>query len=87
MDQVRGVCGVRHEPLVKYHAKAMQLAQGFEQVVFEHIPRAQNEEANHLSRLATTYYNEFPRGDYVEIQQKPAHEETISLSVLEEAKD
>ncbi|GAA0163841.1 hypothetical protein LIER_19614 [Lithospermum erythrorhizon] len=64
MDQVRGVCGARHEPLVKYHARAVQLAKEFEQVVFEHIPRAQNEEADHVSRLATTYYDELPKGVY-----------------------
>ncbi|GAA0177263.1 hypothetical protein LIER_29673 [Lithospermum erythrorhizon] len=43
MNQVKGICGVRHEPLVKYYAKDVQLAQGFKQVIFEHIPRAQNE--------------------------------------------
>ncbi|KAG9147300.1 hypothetical protein Leryth_023597 [Lithospermum erythrorhizon] len=58
MDQVRGICGVKHEPLVKYHARAIQLAKTFEQIVFEHIPRAQNEEVDYLSRLATTYYEE-----------------------------
>ncbi|GAA0153954.1 hypothetical protein LIER_12069 [Lithospermum erythrorhizon] len=58
MDQVQGVCGVRDEPLVKYNARALQLAKGFEQIVFEHLPRTQNEEADHLSRLSTTYYGE-----------------------------
>ncbi|GAA0156441.1 hypothetical protein LIER_13941 [Lithospermum erythrorhizon] len=50
IDQVKVICGVRHEPLVKYHAKAIQLAKGSKQVIFEHIPRAQNEEAEHLTR-------------------------------------
>ncbi|GAA0169924.1 hypothetical protein LIER_24302 [Lithospermum erythrorhizon] len=60
MDQVKGTCGVKHELLVKYHAEAIQLVDEFEQIVFEHIPRAQNEEADRLSRLATTYYDEWP---------------------------
>ncbi|GAA0160094.1 hypothetical protein LIER_16727 [Lithospermum erythrorhizon] len=63
MDQVRGVCGVRHEPL------------------------AQNEEADHLSRLATTYYDELPKGAYVEVREKPAHKEVISMPVLGEPED
>ncbi|GAA0153496.1 hypothetical protein LIER_11719 [Lithospermum erythrorhizon] len=60
MDQVKGICGVKHESMVKYHAKAIQLAKEFEQIVLEHIPRAQNEEGDHLSRLVTTYYDELP---------------------------
>ncbi|GAA0177509.1 hypothetical protein LIER_29705 [Lithospermum erythrorhizon] len=39
MDQVKGVSGVKHESLVKYHVKAIQLAKGFKLVTFEHIPR------------------------------------------------
>ncbi|GAA0157436.1 hypothetical protein LIER_14704 [Lithospermum erythrorhizon] len=87
IDQVRGTCGVKHEPLVKYHAKAVQLAKGFELVVFEYIPRVQNEEADHLSRLVTTYYDELPNEVYVEIREKPAHEENLSLLVLQEPED
>ncbi|GAA0185075.1 hypothetical protein LIER_32363 [Lithospermum erythrorhizon] len=29
MDQVKGVCRVKHEPLIKYHSKTIQLAKGF----------------------------------------------------------
>ncbi|GAA0170162.1 hypothetical protein LIER_40903 [Lithospermum erythrorhizon] len=83
MDQVKVVYGVRHEPLVKYNARAVWLAKGFEQII-EHIPQAQNEEVDHLSRLATTYYDEFPKGFYVEICEKPAHEAIISMHILEE---
>ncbi|GAA0149113.1 hypothetical protein LIER_08375 [Lithospermum erythrorhizon] len=87
MDQVKGVCGVRHEPLVKYHAKVIQLAKEFGQIMFEHIPRTQNEEADHLSRLATTYYDELPQGVYVEIREAPAYEEAIAFPVLEGPED
>ncbi|GAA0182962.1 hypothetical protein LIER_30466 [Lithospermum erythrorhizon] len=86
-DQVKGLYRVRHELLVKYHVRVVQLAKKFEQVVFEHIPRVQNKEADHLSRLATTYYDELPKGVYVEIREKPAHEEIISIPVLEEPED
>ncbi|GAA0150387.1 hypothetical protein LIER_09340 [Lithospermum erythrorhizon] len=34
IEQVEGVCGVKHEPLVKYHAKVIQLAKWFKQVIF-----------------------------------------------------
>ncbi|GAA0158316.1 hypothetical protein LIER_38617 [Lithospermum erythrorhizon] len=87
MDQVKGVCGVRHEPLEKYNARAIQLAKGFEQILFEHIPYAKNEEADHLSRLATTYYNELPQGVCVEIRETPAYEEAMTLPILEELED
>ncbi|GAA0138949.1 hypothetical protein LIER_00595 [Lithospermum erythrorhizon] len=87
MDQVKGVCGVRHEPLVTYHARSILLAKAFEKIVFEHIPRAQNEEVDHLSRLATTYYDELLEGVYVDIYEIPAYEEARSLPVLEEPKD
>ncbi|GAA0161912.1 hypothetical protein LIER_18119 [Lithospermum erythrorhizon] len=87
IDQVKGACGVKHEPLVKYHAKAVQLAKGFELIIFDHIPRIQNEEADHLSRLATTYYNELPDKVYVEIQERPAHEENPTLPLLQEPED
>ncbi|GAA0157295.1 hypothetical protein LIER_14597 [Lithospermum erythrorhizon] len=63
------------------------LAKGFEQIVFEHIPHAQNEEVDHLSRIATTYYDELPKEVYVDIRKNPAHEETISLPLLEEPED
>ncbi|GAA0154318.1 hypothetical protein LIER_12335 [Lithospermum erythrorhizon] len=75
MDQVKGVCGVKHEPLVKYHMNVIQQPKGFKKVIFEHIPHAQNVEADHLSRLATTYYDELPRGVYVKVREVPAYEE------------
>ncbi|GAA0161163.1 hypothetical protein LIER_17540 [Lithospermum erythrorhizon] len=87
IDQVRGMCGVKHEPLVKYHAKAEKLAKGFELIIFEHIPRIQNEEADHLSRLATTYYDELTNEVYVEIREKSAHEDNPTLLVLQEPED
>ncbi|GAA0186029.1 hypothetical protein LIER_33317 [Lithospermum erythrorhizon] len=49
IDQVKGVRRIKNEPLVKYHARAIQLARGFEQILFEHIRHAPNEEADHLS--------------------------------------
>ncbi|GAA0151487.1 hypothetical protein LIER_10196 [Lithospermum erythrorhizon] len=87
MDQIKGICGVKHEPLVKYHAKTIQLAKEFKQIVFEHIPRTQNEEADHLSRLTTTYYGELSQGVYVEVREVPAYKEAISFPVLEEPND
>ncbi|GAA0164996.1 hypothetical protein LIER_20506 [Lithospermum erythrorhizon] len=47
----------------------------------------QNEEADHLLRLTTTYYDELPKGVYVEIREKPAYEEIISMPILEEPED
>ncbi|GAA0141635.1 hypothetical protein LIER_35425 [Lithospermum erythrorhizon] len=69
--------------LHKLHVDSM----GFEQIIFEHIPHAQNEEVDHLSRLAITYYDELPEGVYVEVRENPAYEETIIIPVLEEPED
>ncbi|GAA0150547.1 hypothetical protein LIER_09470 [Lithospermum erythrorhizon] len=65
----------------------VQQAKWFELVVFEHIPRVQNEEPDHLSRLTTTYYDELINEFYVEIREKPADEENSSLRVLQEPED
>ncbi|GAA0144425.1 hypothetical protein LIER_04873 [Lithospermum erythrorhizon] len=51
------------------------------------IPHAQSEEVDHLSRLATTYYDELPRGVHVEIRESSTYEKAISLPVLEEPDD
>ncbi|GAA0146200.1 hypothetical protein LIER_36272 [Lithospermum erythrorhizon] len=86
MDQVKGLCGVRHELLVKYH-ESHPIGKELENIVFEHIPHTQNEEADHLSRLATTFNDELPQGVYVEIHEVPAYEEAIALPFLEEPRD
>ncbi|GAA0169885.1 hypothetical protein LIER_24267 [Lithospermum erythrorhizon] len=78
---------IKHESLVKYHVKAIQLAKKFEQIVLKHIPRAQNEEANHLLRLAMTYYDELPQGVYMEVREVPTYEGEITLLVIEEPTD
>ncbi|GAA0173288.1 hypothetical protein LIER_26940 [Lithospermum erythrorhizon] len=49
MDQINGECGVKNENLMKYHEKAMTIAKGFDQTIFQHVPRALNEEADRLS--------------------------------------
>ncbi|GAA0146457.1 hypothetical protein LIER_06405 [Lithospermum erythrorhizon] len=61
MPQIKGDCGVKNEILIKYHEKAVTMAKGFEETVFDHVPRAQNEEADRLSQLATTYYHKLPK--------------------------
>ncbi|GAA0154611.1 hypothetical protein LIER_12544 [Lithospermum erythrorhizon] len=83
IDQIRGVCEVKPEILKKYHAKAISITQGFRRVVFEHIPREENEEADCLSRLATTYYSDLPRGVYVEICDSLVYEEEYIQSIFE----
>ncbi|GAA0173111.1 hypothetical protein LIER_26796 [Lithospermum erythrorhizon] len=79
IDQLKGICGVKSEVLRKYHAKAMQITREFKRILFKHIPRAENEKADHLSRLATTYYDELPTGVCVEVCDQPAYlEKSIS---------
>ena len=49
------------------------MTQKFEQVLFHHIPRAENELADRLSQLATTHYDHLPAGVYVETIDRPSH--------------
>ncbi|GAA0148200.1 hypothetical protein LIER_07713 [Lithospermum erythrorhizon] len=67
---------------MRCHAKAVQISQGFKRVIFEHIPRAENERIVRLSMLATTYYSELPEGVYIEICEQPAYKEEAVKSVV-----
>ncbi|GAA0144057.1 hypothetical protein LIER_35863 [Lithospermum erythrorhizon] len=87
MDQINGECGVKNETSIKYHEKAMTMAKGFDQTIFQHVLRALNEEADRLSQLATTYYDELPKEVCIELQDYPSYEEKMLTSVLEEPED
>ncbi|GAA0159803.1 hypothetical protein LIER_16502 [Lithospermum erythrorhizon] len=79
IDQIRGNCKVKIETLMKYHAKGVSIAQCFKRIAFEHIPREKNEEADRLSRLATTYYSDLSKG----ICDQPAYEEDSILNITD----
>ncbi|GAA0142602.1 hypothetical protein LIER_03461 [Lithospermum erythrorhizon] len=49
MDQINGACGVKNDILIMYHEKAVTMAKGFDQTIFQHVPRVLNEEADRLS--------------------------------------
>ncbi|GAA0142035.1 hypothetical protein LIER_35503 [Lithospermum erythrorhizon] len=87
MDQINGECGVKNEILMKYHEKTVTMVKGFDQTIFQHVPRALNEEADRLSQLATTIYDELPKDVYIKLQDHPSYEERILASVLEEPED
>ncbi|GAA0187275.1 hypothetical protein LIER_34563 [Lithospermum erythrorhizon] len=87
IDQIKGQCGVKNETLIKYHEKDLTIAKGFEETIFEHVPRAKNEEADRLSQLATTYYHELPHEVYIKLRDHPAYEEETLCTVLEEPDD
>ncbi|GAA0153629.1 hypothetical protein LIER_37708 [Lithospermum erythrorhizon] len=85
--QIREDCGVKNESLRKYHAKATIVVLGFDYVIFEHIPRGENEHVDHLSRLAMTYYEDIPRGVYIEHRERPMYDEARIFLVGGEEKD
>ncbi|GAA0142606.1 hypothetical protein LIER_03465 [Lithospermum erythrorhizon] len=87
IDQINGKCGVKNEILMKYLEKAMTMAKHFDQTIFQHIPRAQNEDADRLSQLTTTYYDEFPKEVYINLRDHLSYEEKLLSSVLEEPED
>ncbi|GAA0153524.1 hypothetical protein LIER_11740 [Lithospermum erythrorhizon] len=87
MNQIRGDCGIKIGSLMRYHSKATTLAKSFAHIVFEHIPRSENEEADRLSKLATTYYEELPKEVYIELREQRAYEEILVKIVLEESSD
>ncbi|GAA0185114.1 hypothetical protein LIER_32402 [Lithospermum erythrorhizon] len=80
-DQVQGKCLVKSDLLKIYHSKVVSLTQGFARIIFQHIPRQENKKVDRLSRLATTYYNELPKGVYVEICNRPGYEEVNVCSI------
>ncbi|GAA0165734.1 hypothetical protein LIER_21060 [Lithospermum erythrorhizon] len=82
-----GGCGIKNESLIKYHAKAATLARGFAHIIFEHILRTKNEEADRLSKLATTYYDELQKEVYIEVRDHRAYKETPVKAVVEEPQD
>ncbi|GAA0163055.1 hypothetical protein LIER_19020 [Lithospermum erythrorhizon] len=75
IEQIRGDYGVKSESLQKYHAKVTSLTTRFDYLIFEHTPRQENEYADHLSRLATTYYEDNPLGVHIEHRERPIYEE------------
>ncbi|GAA0143614.1 hypothetical protein LIER_42773 [Lithospermum erythrorhizon] len=83
IDKTNGECGVKNEILKKYHEKDVTMAKGFDQTIFQHVPRTQNEEADSLSQLTTTYYDELSKEVYIELRDHPSYED----SVLEEPND
>ncbi|GAA0151078.1 hypothetical protein LIER_09872 [Lithospermum erythrorhizon] len=84
IEQVRGDRGVKNDVMKNYHAKALFLVQGFEYVIFEHIPRTENEHADHLSQLPITYYDEMSSHVKIEIRETPIYEEVAVMRVMEE---
>ncbi|GAA0159705.1 hypothetical protein LIER_16420 [Lithospermum erythrorhizon] len=72
---------------VRYHAKSTSLAKDFTRIIVEHIPSIENEEADRLSKLVTTYYDELPNEVYVEVRDRRAYKETPTKVVLEEHQD
>ncbi|GAA0154140.1 hypothetical protein LIER_12209 [Lithospermum erythrorhizon] len=84
---VKGKCGVKNETLMKYHEKVVTMAKGFDQTIFQHVSRAQNEKTDKLSQLATTYYDAFLKEVYIELRDHPVYEEKVISSVLEDPND
>ncbi|GAA0163008.1 hypothetical protein LIER_18985 [Lithospermum erythrorhizon] len=80
--QVRGSCGVKNEIIMRYYAKEVEISQEFKQIIFEHIPRAENEREDGLSRFARTYYSKLPEGLYVEVCDQPAYREEVIKSIV-----
>ncbi|GAA0176481.1 hypothetical protein LIER_29463 [Lithospermum erythrorhizon] len=85
--QLQGKCGGKNEVLKRYHSRVVSLTQGFARIRFRHIPREENEEADRLSRLATTYYIELLEGVFVEICNRPAYEEIYQEELYRKAWD
>ncbi|GAA0163682.1 hypothetical protein LIER_19487 [Lithospermum erythrorhizon] len=85
MDHIRGECGINNGSLMRYHNKATALVKSFAHIVFEHIPRFENEKADRLSKLTTTYYEELPKEVYIEVREQRTYEEIPVTIILEES--
>ncbi|GAA0147406.1 hypothetical protein LIER_07115 [Lithospermum erythrorhizon] len=71
----------------QYKAMVAGLELDFTRFIFEHIPRTENEEADRLSKLATTYYDKLPMEVYIEVRDRRAHEEVSIRAFFEEPQD
>ncbi|GAA0176177.1 hypothetical protein LIER_29219 [Lithospermum erythrorhizon] len=60
----------------------VEISQVLKWIIFEHIPRVENERADRLSRLDTTYYSELPEGVYVEVYDQPAYKKEVIKSIV-----
>ncbi|GAA0157075.1 hypothetical protein LIER_14417 [Lithospermum erythrorhizon] len=87
MNRINGNCGVKNEILMKYHEKTVTMAKAFDQTIFQHVPRALNEESDRFSQLATTYYDQLPNEVYIKLRDHPNYEEKMLVTVLEEPED
>lgn len=70
--QMRGEYAVRARRLIKLHQRAKELANNFERITFEWVPREENAESDKLCRVA---YEAFVRG----IKEKQHGNRSIKL--------
>ena len=87
IEQVKGDCDTKGEKLKIYQEKAARLAQMFQEIHFQHIPRSENDHGDRLSRLSHTSETDWPQGVHVEIRTQPDLEEGETCSLEEEPED
>lgn len=77
IGQLLGHSTAREDRLIAYLGKAQASAQRFKRAVFLKVPRAQNNRADRLAKLATQ--PEVPHGVHIEYLEHKAIEETVEL--------
>jgi ribonuclease HI len=83
MHQVSGDWDAKDANMVSYHFYVQQLSRFFEGCNFHHVPRANNREADRLSKIGSTK-QDIPAGVSLEIIHKPSIKpspESISIYV------
>lgn len=86
-SQINGEFTAYKESMTKYLAKAKEYIASFKRFKIMNIPRAQNQKAYVLSKLASVAFNHLTKEILVEVLEKPSTEEERINAIVEEEEE
>lgn len=86
-SQINGEFTTYKESITKYLAKAKEYIDCFKHFKIKNIPRAQNQKADVLSKLASVAFNHLTKEILVEVLEKPSTEEERINAIVEEEEE
>lgn len=86
-SQINGEFAATKDSMIRYLAKTKEYVKTFKKFKIQNIPRAQNQKADVLSKLASVAFNHLTKEILVEALEKPSTEEKGVKAIVEEEKD
>ncbi|PWA75735.1 reverse transcriptase domain-containing protein [Artemisia annua] len=86
-SQINGDFTAYRESMTKYLAKAKEYIACFEHFKIKNIPRAQNQKADILSKVASVAFDHLTKEILVEVLEKPSTEEETVNAIVEEEEE